>query len=173
MTLDKHISAVCRSACVEIRRIISIYEYLTAEATKTFVCPFVLSKLDYCNSLLSGCPLDLLSRLQSSDPARKQVFKARKRDHVQLLLQALHWLPVQARIGYKVNCQLSVSTFTLTHLPPIFLTFSPCTLIPGSFFRSSADTRILRIPHARSKTFGQRCYSYCAPNYKAMEFSPF
>ena len=46
----------------------------TFEATKTLVCAFVLSKLDYCNSLLlSGCPLYLLSNC-----AMKLVFTARK-----------------------------------------------------------------------------------------------
>ena len=35
--------------------------------------------------------------------AAKLVFKARKRDHVQALIQALHWLPVQARIDDKMS----------------------------------------------------------------------
>ena len=60
MSLDKHISNVCRSAYVEIRRIGSIRQYLT----KTLACAFVLSKLDHCNSLLSNCPLYIFSRLQ-------------------------------------------------------------------------------------------------------------
>ena len=47
MSLDKYISNGCRSAYVEIRRIDSIRQYLTVEATKTLVCAFVLSKLDY------------------------------------------------------------------------------------------------------------------------------
>ena len=57
---------VCRSAHVEIRRISSIRQYLTVEATKTLVSVFVLSKLEYCNSLLSGCPLYNLRRPQKS-----------------------------------------------------------------------------------------------------------
>ena len=63
MSLDKHISNACRSESVDIRRISSIRQYLAVEATKTLVCAFVLSKLDYCNSLLSGCPLYILRRL--------------------------------------------------------------------------------------------------------------
>ena len=68
----------------------SICQCPTAEA---LVRAFVLAKLDYCNSLQSGCPLDLLSRLQKVQSfAAKLVFKACKRDCVQPLLQALHWL---------------------------------------------------------------------------------
>ena len=63
-TLDKHISRVCRSACVEIKRISSIRQYMTVEATKPLVCPVLLSRLDYCNSLLSGCSLYLIGRVQ-------------------------------------------------------------------------------------------------------------
>ena len=46
MTLNKHISAVCRSAYVKIRRISSIHQYLTVEAAKSLVCAVVLSQLD-------------------------------------------------------------------------------------------------------------------------------
>ena len=66
MSLDRHISELMSIAYMEIRRISSIRQYLTVEATKTLVCAFVLSKLDYCNSLLSGCPLYNLGRLQKS-----------------------------------------------------------------------------------------------------------
>ena len=94
MCLDKHTSKVCRSAYVKIRRISSIRQYLTVEATKTLVCAFVLSKLDYCNSLLFGYPLYILRRLQKvQNSAAKLVFKSRRRDHVQPLLRAL--------IGYR------------------------------------------------------------------------
>ena len=51
------ISTVCHFDYVKIRCISFICQYLTVKATKTLVCAFVLSKLDYCNSLLSGCPL--------------------------------------------------------------------------------------------------------------------
>ena len=77
------ISTVCRSAYLEIRRISSVCQYLTVEETQTLVCAFVLSRLDYCKFLLSGCPLYVLSRLQKvHNSAAKLVFKARKCDHV-------------------------------------------------------------------------------------------
>ena len=64
LTLNKHISTVCRSACVEIKRISSIRQYMTVEATKPLVCAVLLSRLAYRNSLLSGCSLYLIGRVQ-------------------------------------------------------------------------------------------------------------
>ena len=75
-------SNVCRSVYVEITSVRS-NQYLTVETTQTLVCVFVLCKLNYCNSLLSGCPLYPLSWLQKvQNSAAKLVFKARKCDHV-------------------------------------------------------------------------------------------
>ncbi|WP_419607847.1 hypothetical protein, partial [Thiolapillus sp.] len=57
-------SKVCQTAYLESRRIGSIRKYLTAEATKTLVSSLVISRLDYCNSLLAGVPLTHLTKLQ-------------------------------------------------------------------------------------------------------------
>ena len=46
LSMEKHVTNVCRSAYVEIRRISNIRHYLTTDATKTLICAFVLSKLD-------------------------------------------------------------------------------------------------------------------------------
>ena len=79
MSLEKHISLVCRSAYFEIFRISSIRKFLSIQITITLVCAFVLSKLDYCNSLLSGCPLHLLEKLQKvQNSAARLVFRAKK-----------------------------------------------------------------------------------------------
>ena len=53
-----------RTANVELRRINSIHHYLSVEATLKLVLAFVMSRLDYCNSLLCGCPQYLMNRLQ-------------------------------------------------------------------------------------------------------------
>ena len=42
----------------------SIRRLLTTESTATLVPAFILSRIDYCNSLLYGCPRSLVLRLQ-------------------------------------------------------------------------------------------------------------
>ena len=66
ITVELHIKNVCRSAYSELRRISTIQHLLSADSTKTLVSAFVLSRLDYCNSLLSGCPKHLLEKLKKS-----------------------------------------------------------------------------------------------------------
>ena len=63
LSLEKHVTKVRKSVYIEIKRIRSIRHYLTIEATKNPVCAFVLSKLDYCNSLLSGSLKHFLDKL--------------------------------------------------------------------------------------------------------------
>ena len=46
----------CQSTYLELRRISSIRHVVTVDATKTLVTSLVLSRLEYCNSLLSGIP---------------------------------------------------------------------------------------------------------------------
>ena len=53
---QKQVSKICQSANLELRRISSVRHVLTVDAAKTLVTSLVLSRLEYCNSLLSGIP---------------------------------------------------------------------------------------------------------------------
>ena len=52
LRMKTHVFILIRSANFELRRISSIRHLLSTDATKTLVSVFVLSRLDYCNSLL-------------------------------------------------------------------------------------------------------------------------
>ena len=54
LSLNQHVMNTCRSAFLELRRIGLICKYLTVDAAKTIVCSLVLSRLDYCNNIMSG-----------------------------------------------------------------------------------------------------------------------
>ena len=65
LTMKTQVSNLVRSANFELRRISSIRHLLSTDATKTLlVSAFVLSCLDYCDSLLFRCPQYLLNKLQ-------------------------------------------------------------------------------------------------------------
>ena len=161
LSMERHVVNICRAAYFELRRISTIRRYLTTDATKTLVCSFVLSRLDYCNSLLSGSSLSLTDRLQKvQNNAARLILKGRKFDHVTPLLQSLHWLPVVARIQYKVN---SLSYVSLFDSGPVYLSDLQKIYTPSRRLRSSADSRILCIPRTKTKTFGERSFAYQSP----------
>ena len=63
-TMQKQISAVCKTAYFHLRNIARIRKYLSESAAQSLVHAFVSSRIDYCNSLLSGLPKNLLTKLQ-------------------------------------------------------------------------------------------------------------
>ena len=102
LNMSQHISNTCKTAYIQIRHISSIRHLLTTQATQTLVCSLVLSRLDYCNSLLSGCPQYLLDKLQKvQNAAARLVCKVKKSDHIHPILETLHWIPVTHRISLQ------------------------------------------------------------------------
>ena len=64
---------------------------------------FVLSRLDYCKSLLYGIPEESLDRLQKAQNAAARLISIlRKIHHITKTLKQLHWLPIRGRIDYKI-----------------------------------------------------------------------
>ena len=78
--MKQQVDRICQTAYLEIRRIRSVCQFLTIEATKILVTSFVLSRLDYCNSLLAGIPQKLVNKVQRV--MNCLVCKAPKREHV-------------------------------------------------------------------------------------------
>ena len=161
LNMRDHITRVCQGAYFEIRRISCIRHLLTQEATKTLVTSFVLSRVDYCNSLLAGIPQNLIDKLQKVlNCAARLVFRASKREHVTPLLAKLHWLPISKRIEYKI---CTVCFTILTGTAPPYLADLLEVYVPSRSLRSSADSRIFRIPRRHKKSHGQRAFSYFGP----------
>ena len=136
--MKTHVSNLICSANFELRRISSIRHLLSTDATKTLVSEFVLSRLDYCTSLLFGCPQYLLNKLQMvQNNAARLVRRVSKTDHMSPHLASLHWLPIDSRIQYRLsslcyNCLNSTAPDYFTELLRIYK--------PASQLRSSSDT---------------------------------
>ena len=64
LTMNAHVSNIALTCCIKLRRLASIRRFLTSTATATLVSVFVLSRIDYCNSLLFGSTHDVTSHLQ-------------------------------------------------------------------------------------------------------------
>ena len=60
LTMNAHVSNIARTCYFELRRLASIRRFLTSTATATLVSAFVLSRIDYCISLLFGFTHDVI-----------------------------------------------------------------------------------------------------------------
>ena len=105
LTLNAHISNIARTCYFELRRLASIRRFLTSTATATLVSAFVLSRIDYCNSLLFGSTHDVTSHLQRiQNYAAQVILHLPKSSSITIHLKSLHWLPVKVRSTYKIAC---------------------------------------------------------------------
>ena len=68
-----------------------------------FLC--ILSRLDYCNSLLMGTPNSVIQPMQKVQNTNAHlILRAPRHQDCTPLLQQLHWLPISERIKYKTAC---------------------------------------------------------------------
>ena len=161
-SMKQHINFIYKTAFFEVRRISTIRQHLTVDATKSLVVSLVLSRIGYCNSLLAGLPLSLISKLQRvQNCAARLVVRASPNIHTTSILAQLHWLPVQARISYKIACLCfsSINSSAPDYLSDILHLYSPARSL-----RSSADTRLLKLPLFKCKTKGDRAFSHFGPS---------
>ena len=83
LSLKTNVLNLVRTANFELRRISSIRRLLTTESTATLVSDFILSRLDYCNYLLYGCPIYLITRLPNvQNNADRLILGISKRVHI-------------------------------------------------------------------------------------------
>ena len=122
---------------------------MSEDVTKKLLCAFVLSRLDYCNSLLAGCPKYLLSELPKVlNNAARLIFRTTRFAHVTPMLHCLRWLPIEQRIEYK----LSLLRFKIiSNQAPIYLSELLHLYTLSRQLRSSTDPRVFRIPSFRNK----------------------
>ena len=127
MSLERHVTNISRTAYYHLHSIGRIRRYLDQGHTKQLVHALVISRIDCCNSLLTGLSVAVVEKLQRVENACARVILIRsKRDHVTPMLLELHWLPVKCRITFKTL----LLTFKCLHgLAPIYLSalLSPYT----------------------------------------------
>lgn len=160
LSLRQHISATVRCANIGIRNIGRIRKYLSTDTARLYTQLLIMSRLDFCNSLLIGLPAAAISPLQRvQNSAARLVTRTRKSVHITPILRDLHWLPVSQRIQFKV---LVLVFKALHHLAPEYL----CELVSARgqsrVLRSSGSVR-LHMPKTCIPTYGDRAFSVAGP----------
>ena len=157
LTFRKHAMAVERSCSYRSQ---AIRHLLSTELAVTLACSLILTRLDYCNSVLYGAPassIQVLQRVQNN--AARIVFQAPRQSHAQPLLRELYWLPIQHRIEYKVAVLTSKSRISAT--APTYLSRHIKAGVSERTLRSSA-VPLLDKPFTRTD-FARRAFRCFAP----------
>ena len=91
LTMNAHVSNIARTCYFELRRLASIRRFLASTATATLVSAFVLSRIDYCSSLLSGSSHDVTFHLQRiQNYAARVILRLPKSSSITIHLKSLH-----------------------------------------------------------------------------------
>ena len=99
LTMKPQIVRVTSTCFYQLRRLIHVRQSVGQELTTQLVHAFVLSRLDYGNSVLAGLPKSTTAPLQRvQNAAARLILGLRARDHVTPALRQLHCLQVHQRI---------------------------------------------------------------------------
>ena len=170
LTLLKHLTGMCQKASLALRNIGRIRRYLDQNCTEKLVHAYVTSRLDYCNSLLSGLPSASLAKLQRlQNAAARLVTLSKKHEHITPVLHALHWLPVRQRIVFKI---LLLTFKAMTGSAPDYITDLIHHHKPVRQLRSSSQG-LLDIPPYYTEFYGARAFSTTAHNCGINYLPPF
>ena len=105
LTTNEHVFTIARTSYFKLCHLASIHRFLTSTATATLVSDFVLSRIDYCNSLLLGSTHDVTSHLQRIlHYAAQVIFCIPMSVDITTHIKLLHWLPVKVRSTYNIAC---------------------------------------------------------------------
>ena len=159
LTINAHVSNIARTCYFELRRLASIRRFLTSTATATLVSAFVLSRIDYCNSLLLSSTHDVTSHMQRiQNYAARVILCLPRSSSMTIHLKSLHWSPVKVRITYKIAC---LCYHCHSNTAPSYV--ADMLHIKPSHTRSSSYTMPLLNRPAHSKaTLGDRSFTFAS-----------
>ncbi|MEL7079446.1 MAG: reverse transcriptase family protein [Cyanobacteria bacterium J06582_2] len=165
LSFSAHISSVTRSCRFMLYNIRKIRPFLTAETAQVLIQALVISRLDYCNSLLAGIPAAAIKPLELiQKAAARLVFNQPKFTHTTSLLRSLHWLPVAARIQFKT---LMLAYRAMKGTAPSYLQAMVKPYTPSRPLRSATSGRLVA-PSLRGtcgRSTRSRLFSVLAPQW--------
>ena len=151
MTIQKHITNICRSVNMQIRKINSIRRYLSNTAVRTLVQSIVIARLDYCNSVCVGLPKNRLQRLQLVQNSASRVISQTKRyTSITSILNELHWLPINKQCQFKT---LLLTFKSLNGCAPEYLCHMLNVYMPNISLKSTAFTSLVPYRNKTAKKF--------------------
>ena len=104
LTLNKHVSSVCKSAYYSAKALRHIRPVVTCDMARAVAASLTQTRLDYANSVhvLIGTSGSNISKLQRVQNCLARVVLQDNYNGAISLLSELHQLPVNKRINFKI-----------------------------------------------------------------------
>ncbi len=120
LSFDSFVPSTVKTYVFHLRNIAILHPMLNSTVAEMLVNSFVVSRLDYRNTLLAGAPKSTLNKLQYVQNSAVSILTGtRIGSHITPVLESLHWLPVRFRVDLKIL----MLTFKVLHgLAPHYLT---------------------------------------------------
>ena len=155
LSFEAQILTLVKSCFHVIRNLSRIKDFLTYEQLRTAVSAYILSKLDYCNSIYYGINSVLLNKMQYVQNSAARLLRKKGSFHqldTNACFKKLHWLRIRERIIFKICLLVHKS----------LIGAAPTSLKKLLQFMSSDRTlKLVQLPYYTN--FGKRSFSRIGP----------
>jgi len=164
LTFSNYITSTIQTCNHHLRAIKHIRPFITDELSSNLIRCLVITRLDYCNSILFNTSQHQLSRLQSvMNRAARVALNVNSPHHYlthssSVNLIKLHWLPIIYRIQFKIAC---ITYKTLTTSSPSYLHRLISVKAPTRHLRSTASITLSQ--QRTTNNISQRAFRHTAP----------
>lgn len=164
LSFNKQIDQIVKTCNYQIRNLYAVRKLLDKQCLLTLIHSQILSRIDYCNSLWFDLPKYLLRKLQSvMNRAARLVFGLPPRTPTTSSLIELHWLPIKARIEFKL-CLMVYKGIKFGEPKYLAELLLPQQDRPCMSLRSEDDPLRLDEPTVACRSaFVSRAFSHTAP----------
>src|SRR5664279_4605630 len=162
LSLKQHVSRTVATCFLHLRRLRKLQRVLDIDTRKRLACAFVLSRIDYCNSVLASQPDCVIAPLQRVlNATARFVANLQPRDHVSPTLRSLHWLYVRQRVVFKL-CTIMHAVHYNNAPQYISDIVTPVSSLPGRSHLRSASKDMYVVERNRT-SIGARAFSIAGP----------
>ncbi len=101
LSFENHMSHATKTAFFHLRKIAKLQNMLPVSDAEKLVHAFMISRLDYCNELLAGCPASSINNIQVvQNTVARLLTRSRKYDHSKPVQRI--WGTINLSISYKI-----------------------------------------------------------------------
>ena len=151
--MDKQVKTVAKNCFYSLRILHSLKNFDDFETRIVLVRCLIISRLDYCNSILNGLRMKKLSILQKvQNRACRFVYGLHPWCSVSIHLHDFHWLPIYMKIRFKILLFVYKSLFHKDLIPDYLDVFEKRA-------KTSRNGVVLVVPK-RSSKLGRDAFDY-------------